>query len=142
MTFAKRTVGLTSESVEDTLALLYGYTHRHEAFTTIYKSTIPSFVVDERQMYVEWFLQTNDVENIFNMLKAILKREGCGTGRGMAWRNTLENIALGMKKLQSVYIVLHDTRCKFSVPKGNRRTYENKGLLRTSRTPLFFRTLS
>ena len=31
-----------------------------------------------------------------------------------------------------MYIVLHDTGCKFSVPKGNRRMYENKGLLRTS----------
>ena len=85
---------------------------------------VPEFDEDEVAMYVERCIQKNDVENLFNMLKAILKREG----RGSDGRSTPLDLELGIKKLISNTSIVYDRNKNFFVPLGNKKKmYEVHG---------------
>ena len=115
--------GLPVQTVEDMTALLFGYYHRDEALVKVCIALLPEFDEDEVAMYVERCIQTNDVENLFNMLKAILKREG----RGSDGRSTPLDLELGIKKLISNTSIVYDRNKNFSVPLGNKKKiYEDK----------------
>ena len=72
-------------------------------------------------MYIERCIQTNDVENVFNLLKRIINAEG----RGSQGQGDASTLAISINKMIKSQESMHSLNRSYRIPKQKASPYKN-----------------
>ena len=112
-------LGMPIQVVEDLLLNLFGYYARHNWLRELFAAVRPH-MSDEDALIIERFIQTNDVENLFSMLKRILRIEG----RGQKGQSNPTDVRVAATKLITNAQIMNKN--SFKSPTNSKNSYTSK----------------